>query len=1306
MSGLANRLSSELATANADSEAARLAETQMSAQLSLQQQQAQLAKAKLEAEQQLAAAAVWTTATSYGETLVPRQWLSSVSEELEERTVTYKNELAVMTSMVDVSAGLQAELQQRQSIMEETVIAKLRMVAVGHAASRIQFAFLRYRLRSHKVDADKLRRTGRTLRMAVQLAEQERDVERQTLTQTLGQAQEKAQQTTQAYEATLAELHALRTSSAEALSRKVEEITKKQEIDKELAVQHREREWELRAHSLERALVAASARWQRQRSASKIQRSYRNHRSVLNVLAEQQVGGAATAQSELSGHTEQGTQLRNTLEGSPNAEAFAVAQKSTSVIVPQLVLTDSSDSGSDDSGIISYTTGLGSLSTEYIHPPSPGHSSIVITGQRASSAAHDDTHTVRLSNRMPQTTTDELGSTRNSLASLLGTQGVTTSSLLKTNKLEIESPVAAQAPESNTLRSRLDFAEASLKAMQTEFKTLLAELTRECEMVTFYAWLGPEPRLSSYYSFHQGSWRTIWRELREAALRLCAGSRRTTQEDKAHQNLEEELSQLKERVAEAEREAENAQLAATSKEIHLRLKEEDLNAYAQEIEDRATGWEDEHAAAVHALEKRAMELKHQHQAAVAILHSELEESRLEREAVRFEQMAHSGHPSVMSVQSDENERLSATAAPQTVPESVMALELPQDLGSDNREISRQDKATNLHTKTTKVARMTIAEKNVSDWVFVVSKTAPSVIGRTARKTDADCVLPGTAADKGISRKHAWVEYVASNDEFALTCLGINVVKVNNQVIDAAHGAISLKDGDRLRFGSAEVVFGVTEEPVVPEPEPEPQLQSQTISPATLTLADNTSTDWVFELSKSAVSTIGRGAKPDCTEHVADCALPGTIGEKSISRKHAQIEYSAGGDKFMLSAIGSNVVHLNHDRLVDANHGPIMIKDGDLLSIGSRPPIVLRVNIPAPFERGNTVKQLVRTFTPQAEEAVTHTASKTAVIKDQSDNTAPDSQERSHTTIAERLMHADSDLDAVLEGIETSFLRAEAERCILQERKANHAQLEEMQIRINAAESTAAAAVEDSNNYAAKISQLNRDLEKSTEIASTAIAEASRLRAALQEKHGKDGQQVLRLSAELDAANKVAETAQRRNLELTAQLDQAMKDAIRMKEEFELEVGVLQLERDEAKYQAQLSASEAIAWAHINPYSTEQPPTQPASQPPPQAQVDEDIEVKLQKFIMQVSNTGSVTGGGTGLKAVIGTEDVGPAAYEKQLKSAMSQAEQLLAADTRQKDLQVRAAAAAAASASAVTRTSWSLCLHAGLRLYRSLEHTD
>ena len=270
MSWLANRLSSELATANADGQAARLAEAQASAQLALQQQQAQLSQAKLEAEQQLAAAAVWTTATSYGETLVPRQWLSSVSEELEERTATYKNELDVMTSMVDVSTSLQAELQQRQSIMEETVIAKLRMVAMGHAASRIQFAFLRYRLRSLKVDTDKLRRTGTSLSMAVRLAEQERDVERQTLTQTLGQAQAEAQQTTQAYEATLAELHALRTSSAAAHSTEVEEMTKKQEIDKELALQQCERACELRAQSLERALAAASARLQRERSASKI----------------------------------------------------------------------------------------------------------------------------------------------------------------------------------------------------------------------------------------------------------------------------------------------------------------------------------------------------------------------------------------------------------------------------------------------------------------------------------------------------------------------------------------------------------------------------------------------------------------------------------------------------------------------------------------------------------------------------------------------------------------------------------------------------------------------------------------------------------------------------------------------------------------------------------------------------------------------------------------------------------------------------------------------------------------------------
>ena len=200
LSGLANRLSTELANATADAEAARQAEAQASAKLALEEQSTHLTHAALEktvaerqAAQEVADAAVLTAASAYGETLVPQDWLASVNQELGERTSIYQKELAVMANMVDVSARLQAEMQQRQDVMEEAVTAKLRMVAMGHAASRIQFAFLRHRLGTHKGAADELRRTGTSLSLAVQLAEQERDIERQTLTQTLDQVQVKVQ---------------------------------------------------------------------------------------------------------------------------------------------------------------------------------------------------------------------------------------------------------------------------------------------------------------------------------------------------------------------------------------------------------------------------------------------------------------------------------------------------------------------------------------------------------------------------------------------------------------------------------------------------------------------------------------------------------------------------------------------------------------------------------------------------------------------------------------------------------------------------------------------------------------------------------------------------------------------------------------------------------------------------------------------------------------------------------------------------------------------------------------------------------
>ena len=128
----------------------------------------------------------------------------------------------------------------------------------------------------------------------------------------------------------------------------------------------------------------------------------------------------------------------------------------------------------------------------------------------------------------------------------------------------------------------------------------------------------------------------------------------------------------------------------------------------------------------------------------------------------------------------------------------------------------------------------------------------------------------------------------------------------------------------------------------------------------------------------------------------------------------------------------------------------------------------------------------------------------------------------------------------------------------------------------------------------------------------------------------------------------------------------MKDAVQLKEEHELEVSNLQVERDEARYQAELCAAEAHAWAEANPYRTEEPSSEPEGIVSScQEQTDEATEVKLQQEILQASNTGNTVGGGVGLKPPVGTEDVGPAAYEKQLKSVMSQAEQLLAADAQQ-----------------------------------------
>ena len=164
LSELANRLSVELTQATMDADTARMAEAQVGAQLKLEEQSAQLAHATLEkvtAEREHALrlqetallttgentnhphptttwlprtclkAGFLVTANAYGDTLVPREWLSSVCEEFSERMALSEKERRLLTNLVDMGSRMQEEMQQRQNVMEEAVRAKLRMVAMG-----------------------------------------------------------------------------------------------------------------------------------------------------------------------------------------------------------------------------------------------------------------------------------------------------------------------------------------------------------------------------------------------------------------------------------------------------------------------------------------------------------------------------------------------------------------------------------------------------------------------------------------------------------------------------------------------------------------------------------------------------------------------------------------------------------------------------------------------------------------------------------------------------------------------------------------------------------------------------------------------------------------------------------------------------------------------------------------------------------------------------------------------------------------------------------------------------------------------
>lgn len=144
---------------------------------------------------------------------------------------------------------------------------------------------------------------------------------------------------------------------------------------------------------------------------------------------------------------------------------------------------------------------------------------------------------------------------------------------------------------------------------------------------------------------------------------------------------------------------------------------------------------------------------------------------------------------------------------------------------------------------------------------------------------------------------------------------------------------------------------------------------------------------------------------------------------------------------MLSSLGSNIVLLNHDRTVDAEHGPVVIKDDDTLTFGSPAsvePIQVRVNIAPLLEREHSVKELVRTFTPRPEENTVQTTSNQVVMKEQNE-TAQAEHEATATALREALTEAEHEYQAIVETHQAERQAHTATREALKAERAAHAE---------------------------------------------------------------------------------------------------------------------------------------------------------------------------------------------------------------------------------------------------------------------------
>lgn len=210
--------------------------------------------------------------------------------------------------------------------------------------------------------------------------------------------------------------------------------------------------------------------------------------------------------------------------------------------------------------------------------------------------------------------------------------------------------------------------------------------------------------------------------------------------------------------------------------------------------------------------------------------------------------------------------------------------------------------TNIYDAST-VAPPTLAAKHPDGGPKQVALTKQvTVVGRSSRLNN-DIVLE---RDGMVSKRHAKI--ALGSDGFTVTDLNsTNGVWVNDERVDSR----LLRDGDVIRFGATEFVFG------------------DSGAKASTTVATSKP-----KRCPHLVADFGRGKEefPLASEITLGRALSCDVrfDDSSVSRRHAKI--TREGDLFYIEDLASDSgTEVNDMRL--AGHAPMRLRDGDVIQVG-------------------------------------------------------------------------------------------------------------------------------------------------------------------------------------------------------------------------------------------------------------------------------------------------------------------------------------------------------------------------------------